>query len=235
MSPPLEHFDDPALKHALKRIYCQHRASVELRRSIAEVLASQKPRRPTGWRIPFGHAAGYSIAATLAVFIGAGIVLIAGRNSEHAPQNYLALNQKLLDVMLADHQGIATFGTSGEGFEVVAATDVELADLLSKRLGRPVPALALLRGGWTVRSARMAKLPLGYATVVRLKKGDASVSFYSLPSKTFEDAEPGTRYEYRIENFIISGIVQDGGVHCVVADPSVPIEQVRAFQSTLDS
>lgn len=212
-------FDDPVLKSAVRKAYADERASVELRRRVAEMAHSASPvgtsHLSIGRRNPWY---GLAAAAILILAIGVAISQYLGVFSfESASPN--ALPVAVVDGMTATHDACAKL-PDHHLLPIDNDDDmVAIAQALNKELARPVLAAAL-GDGWSFRGAGICQVGRYSAGHLLFSRGDQLVSLFSMPSVSYQVKGSGN-YELVASGHPLAGFAAPRGLFCLVgSDPT---------------
>jgi hypothetical protein len=197
-------FDDPALRAALHRAMGSESAPSSLRRQVVARLdhEDQVLRR---WRKPLS-----AFAAAAVILIGFSVAyMMLWRTVEHPIPKFIA------SAMVSVHDQYAANKIH------TTITDPDLRNvrkLLESQVGHPV-MIASLGDGWVFVGADVTTLSNITAAHALFKRGNQTVSIFSLPaSALYEGAvNDGVTYEQMEQDHPVSGVVYEGAVNCLVA------------------
>jgi hypothetical protein len=191
--------------------------------------AAQKPDRATrggggGFRMPHWIAA----AAVLLVVVGLSAAYWRHvKHEEEEREEYLADNRTLLEQMIAAQEQPATPNAVAANLSDPAAVAAEIQGKLS----RTVPVVKLT--GWKLDAAGVTQVAGVQAAQWRMSKGKRTLTVLSLPRDAFKGEEGYDEYDFVLDNHAIAGYVKDGGIHCVVGDPSMTASESIALREEL--
>jgi hypothetical protein len=179
-----------------------------------------------GFRMPHWIAA----AAVLLIVVGVSFTYWRHvKHEEEEREEYLAANRILLEAMIgAQEKPDASAGTA------VAADVADPAAVsaeLQGKLGRYVPVVRL--AGWKLESAGTTQVAGAQGGRWRLSKGRRTLTVLSLPREAFKGEEGYDAYNFVLDKHAIAGYVRDGGIHCVVGDPSMTASESIALREEL--
>lgn len=222
MSLKMPQFNDPQLQAALKRLNGSHRASAELRQKI-EALLSQGEVVPARKKrlMPI-----LAFAAVIAIVAGAGIFLAREYHERQEELEYFTDNEPLLKQMVAAHRTSAVIGQLQQDVTAGAAHE-PLAAFVSKSVQRGVPDWKLPELGWQLKQLVTCGTEQGQGAITRLSKGGVSLTFITLPVGIFKHADENDVYAYVVDGNPVVGVARQGGIHCLVGDPSMPLDELR--------
>jgi hypothetical protein len=236
-SAPLETFDDPALKAALKRSLGGEQCSQALRERCCCLCSGSSNWRFAAWGIVAGLAAAAVVVLTVAVpmFRPASAARLAVDTRQPAPtmgpvspvppgspvspgspSAPAALWADLVDthercVHSADHHRL----------DKGAATDAAIADAMRTRLSHAVLVARPTDPRWVFRGAaicRAGDTPCGHLVFSR---GDQAISVFSLPSSAAPQLQ-GQPVQHILSNgHPIVAFVKDGALFCLVGSGPV--------------
>jgi hypothetical protein len=170
-----------------------------------------------------------AVAAVFILAIGGVAVQMYRHHLAEEREEYLAANQSLFNAMVAVQ-------TRGEVFEPLRATPgspAALAQDLQTRLGRSVPVVDLADSGWTLRSVGISQIASHKAAHWQWVRGPQTLAVFSLPASAASGTEELDHYELVQEGHPLAGYVKDGSLNCVVADPSVSLEEAIRLANSL--
>jgi hypothetical protein len=232
MEPPVQSFDDPALRAALARSIPKERAPQELRNRIAALTAIGKP---TTWedappiKLPVFRQKWFRMAAA-ALFAVAAVItaVLVNRNQTGVTPGYEIANS-VYKGMVTIHEARKNNTASPETVTTLASAGQQL----SKQLGRPVWAPDLTKDGWTFHGGAIRTLGSSQVAQLFFTKGAESLSVLSLPSSLAKGAKDGSTYETTFSGTPIAGFLKKDGLFCIVrqgqAEPST-----REIKALLD-
>jgi hypothetical protein len=218
--PPVQPFDDPALKAALRRSLGQESAPAALRDRIkamagqnapvaqktAPFSADQQKPIPLFRRSPLYRLA---VAAVLVIGFGGLAYQIWQMNKSPYDQTQVfssALYQSMLDT---HHARQNMTGTD-------PVTSMDSAASLSAQIGQPVFVADLTREGWTFKGGAVRKVGSDQAAELYFTKGKSAVSVFSLPASLVPNAKEGQSYEVLFGGAAIAGFTKGKGLFCIV-------------------
>jgi hypothetical protein len=179
-----------------------------------------------GFRMPHWIAA----AAVLLIVVGVSFTYWRHvKHEEEEREEYLAANRTLLEAMIgAQEKPDASPGTA---VAADVADPVAVSADLQGKLGRYVPVVRL--AGWKLDSAGTTQVAGAQGGRWRLSKGRRTLTVLSLPREAFKGEEGYDEYDFMLNNHAIAGYVRDGGIHCVVGDPSMTASESIALREEL--
>ncbi|WP_428938217.1 hypothetical protein [Fontivita pretiosa] len=243
MNPEQTHFDDPALKAALRRALGGETAPPQLRERIAQALRAERAAgqtQPTGqnlrrWRTPL-----YGLAAAAALLLGLGLVYSFFWNTDRSVPPYFAtaMVEASRRSLGEDRARNAEHGIA-DPLAAIPATDLAAARAkLLAELRHPV--LVIDPGdGWTFQGASLSEVGGTRAARFVFTRGDATICVYSLSTGALGyryKAKDGMTYAQTDGQYHISGFVRDGAVHCVVGSSgsgNLTLRQVTALRNQI--
>src|SRR4051812_25878648 len=180
--PPVQPFDDPALKAALRRTLDQPTAPAALRDRIRALATESRkdagasdtgpiPIRPR--RSPFLKLA---VAAVLILGVG-NLAYQIWSNRKPAYDFATAVPDPLYAAMVQTHAG-RTSGSLGAD----TATTLDAAAGLASQIKRPVLLADLTKDGWAFQGGAVRNVGAHQAAQLFFTKGNATISVFSLPS-----------------------------------------------------
>jgi anti-sigma factor RsiW len=232
MEPTLDENFDPQLRGAIKRVRGGHVASPQLRDKIERSLAARSAMTPERGRPrrsrPIVWFARLAIAACLVL---AGGVLQQIRHEWKEEREYGEANNTLLVAMANAHAH-----PSADAVMVASFSNPDLIrQELDHRLARHTPLPDLHQLGWTLSQASVT--PLNGAVTARYDfvKDTHRATVFSIPQFAFAGAHDGQTYDIVVNNHPISGYITADGVHCIVGDTGMPLDQLAALRKQLQN
>jgi anti-sigma factor RsiW len=229
---PLQPFDDPALKAALRRALPRETAPPSLRDRIraelAAAAATPAPAADEPRAIPLRPKRGplYKLAVAAILVIGFGGLayqIYQQTRSPYDPTTF-TLSDELYRDMVADHSARARHTGSPD-----TVTALSGAAQLATQLARPVWAADLTRDGWTFAGGAVRDVARNPAAQLFFTKGNATISVFSMPASAASGAQEGQVYDTTFEGHPIAGFVKGKGLLCIVGDKSVPLADLKAL------
>jgi hypothetical protein len=219
------HFDDPALKAAVRRACAGERAPHHLREKIVNLMVETEPAPVTRasasrWRTMLGPNPKRMLVAACAAVIG--VMLAAYQIKEHVfpervEQNgggyaLTELPQAFALEMVKTHENHAKL----PDHHILPGDD--LANLTkSLTAAVQVPVSAINFTGWQFKGAGTCKV--GEVTAAHLMYANAqgqSFSVFELSADAVYGAPNGARYTQLVEGHAVSGLRHGTGLYCVV-------------------
>jgi hypothetical protein len=213
-----EHFDDPALRSAVRRLYAGERAPLELRDRVIAMAGAAGPAEPTPdaspARLPFwNRARALRIAAVIVfVLIGALAVVLYDRQNT-------VLADATFQAMVRTHKHCCSRGahsqpTVRQDTPAAAGTD------LAAQIHAAVLAADLRQDEWSFEGGALCDLGDGKSPCAHLvfSKGAnrcKQISIFSLPLSACPGAKPG-RYARTVDGCPVVAVVTDKSVYCFV-------------------
>jgi hypothetical protein len=191
--PPVQPFDDPALKAALGRALDRERAPDALRKRVLAMAATGASGARSEKPLPlFKRSRLYRLAVAAILVIGFGGLgyQIWDMQREPTYDPTTAFSTSLYQAMLDAHAARSAKGASGDTAATLAA-----AGSLAPRVGRPVFVADLAKDGWTFEGGGVRKVGSDTAAQLYFTKGKAAVSVFSLPSSAAPGARDGQTYD----------------------------------------
>ncbi len=235
---PVQPFDDPALKAALRRCLGKESAPAGLRERIAAL--SSAPTQPTmklatdskpaadAKPIPmFRKSPLYRFAVAAVLLIGFGSLGYQIWKMTH--QNPYIPSYIISDAAyqnMVDHHEDHKTGKTTDHITTLAA-----APGLGKQFGEMKKGIFvpdLTKDGWTFKGASVQKVENGTGVQLFFTKGNEALSVYSLPASTVAPKSIDKQdYEKMFNGMPIAGFTDSGGLYCIVGDKSVDLTEVK--------
>jgi hypothetical protein len=215
---------DPKLRSAIKRVRGRHVASPALRAQIEQALqepATRPLRRPMNWTQRL------AIAACLLL---AGMVVEHIRHKFEEQTKYMAANTALLEAMPKAHDA----PLPGDAQAVADISNpARVRDELSQRLSRKTPTPDLRPVNWSLTAAAITPFRGAIAARFEFVQNSRRATLFSLPKFAFVGAETGGTYDITVAGHPITGYITEDGVHCIVGDKSMPMDELVALRKRL--
>lgn len=218
------HFDDPALKAALKRALGGETAPPGLRARVEKMLAAEaasplvRPKQRFDWR----RSPLVGLAAAAMIIVSTAFVLNYYRQAE--PSSLATLPNDLASEMTAAHDA-AMAQASHHNLPVPKDDLDKIRQTLKDRLGHPV-LVASLGADWKLEGASVTKVGERDAAQLVYSKGNESVSVISvsIAGRGYVPSE-GTDYMQTWEGHPLAGVVKGGAVHCVIGSKGTKLSE----------
>jgi hypothetical protein len=219
------HFDDTDLKAILKRTVGSETAPAGLRGRIEAAIAAQQRREQVRhkmtshrWQKPI-----FGLAAAAVLLIGFGLTFTLLFSKEKAAPQWFA------QAMVKTHDEypggtVLPPGVNGEDYPAISK-------YLSDQLGFPVLAEPL-GDGWKFEGARQCVVGNTNAAQIFYRKGDQTVSLFSVPAGMLYYSDPakeGMNYSQVESGHAISGFVRGKAIHCLVAHSKTGTPDLKAL------
>ena len=229
---PVQPFDDPALKAALRRTLGRDSAPAALRDRIKGLTAAAP--LPEGKPIPLfrrSPAYRYAVAAVLVIGFGGLAYQIWQMNRPPVYNQAYAIPNSFYKAMIATHTGRLEDKLGGDSVTTLAS-----ASSLGGQIQRPVLVADLTKDGWTFKGGAVRKVGADDAAQLFFTKGNAAISVFSLPASAVPKARDGESYDTRFDaSHAIAGFTRSGGLFCVVGsseDGSLSVDEVKRLLET---
>ena len=232
MEPPVQSFDDPALKAALARSFTKERAPEALRNRIAALTASGG--KPAAWedappiKLPVYRQRWVRLAAA-ALFAVAAVItaVLVNRESSSVTPGYEIANSVYKGMVSTHEARKNNTATPPDSVTTLAAAGQQL----SKQLGRAVWAPDLTKDGWTFHGGAIRTIGASQVAQLYFTKGQESLSVLSLPSSLAKGAKDGSTYETTFSGTPIAGFLKKDGLFCIVRQggPESTTQDIKAL------
>jgi hypothetical protein len=215
MGSPLDQFEAPELKTAVKRLYAAEHAPMGLRKSVESILRSQAaPER----RLRIGPAVMWQLAAAAVIVVGlAGLIWRVSDEREYP------VGQNTLLAMVKTHDFCCRFGRQHRHSDIPQNNFVAMGQTMAGKIKEPVLAAQL--EGWTFVGAAIC--PVGDKSSAHLiyNRNGQWLSVFSMPASSCETVHQGVFGGEKLNDHMIAGFAQTGGVYCMVG--SCPQKNLR--------
>ncbi len=236
--PPVQPFDDPALKLALGRALGRPAAPAALRQRIAS-MAGEKTGRSITAEVEhkpirmFRQSPLYKLAMAAVVLICVGVAAVIVYKSNQPPKyDQYAFPKQLYTDMVVTHNARASSATGDTVTALASAAD------LSKQLNRPVFVADLSKDGWAFAGGAVRSVGSRSAAQLFFTKGKSKISVFSLPREAVPDAPEGAHYDITWKDAAIAGFMGKGGLFCIVGtseDKSLNVDEVKRLLAEHES
>jgi anti-sigma factor RsiW len=236
MGAPLDQFDAPELKSAVKRLYAAERAPAGLRQRVEAILRAGEPQaRPVRidpavmgqvmwqvrWQVKWQRAA----AAIIVVGLAGLIIRVAyERNHPVGGQTLLA--------MVKTHDFCCRDGNPHQHRDIPQASFVLMGQTLAGRIKEPVLA-ADMGDGWKFVGAAMCAVNGKPSAHLVYRRNGQWLSIFSIPAASCDNVREGAIGGEKINDHMIAGFAQTGGVYCIVGSCPKKGLQLEEIQQLL--
>jgi len=223
---PVQPFDDPALKAALRRSLGQETASAALRDRIKK-LASENGPVPENKPIPmFRRSPLYRLAVAAILIIGFGGLAYQIWNSNQPYDPNGAFPPGLYQAMVDTHNQRKA-ATGGDTVTTLAS-----ASSLGSQIKRSVFIADLSKDGWAFQGGAVRQVGSDQAAQLFFTKGKSTISVFSLPASAAPKAKEDESYETTVNGAMIAGFIKSKGLFCIVGtseDNSLSLDDVKGM------
>lgn len=226
---PVQPFDDPALKAALRRSLDRETAPVALRDRIKALASAAAPAEPDHKPIPmFRKSPLYRLAVAAILIIGfGGLGYQIWKMNQSPYDSTTVFTAKLYQEMIDAHNARKDNSTGDSVITFAAAPG------LGGQLGRSVFVADLTKDGWTFKGGAVRKVGSDQAAQLYFTKGKSAISVFSLPKSVVPTAQDEQSYEALQSGAAIAGFTRGQGLFCIVETseegPLTSSEGVRAM------
>lgn len=231
--PPVQPFDDPGLKAALRRVMDPAEAAPAglreriLARGFTDREEEEAPKPiPMPRRSPMWVR--FAAAAVLVIGLGTLAYQVWDMNRPPRYDPAYAISNSLYKAMVQTHQAReGGTATPADSVKTLAA-----APKLSETTGRPTFVADLTKDGWTFEGGAVRQVGSHAAAQLFFTKDKAAISVLSLPASAAPGAQDGTTYDVEFKGHPIAGFTRQGGLYCIVgssADGSLNVSDVKAL------
>jgi hypothetical protein len=236
---------DPELRAALRRLHGGHAAAGDLRSRIAAMLQNPPavdPAGSTGIAGTIGpsraivRARRWAIAACVILALGGGTSwYLHELNERHENEEYVEANRGTLKAMVAMHGApVSASLPASDRIEKLADARAVQGEV-SDRLQRRVPCPDLAGSGWKLASAAMVSFRSQPAVRFDFDNAGHRATLISVPGMIFNNPDDDDTYDAMIDGHPISGYVTRGGVHCIVGDADISLDEITALRKKLQA
>lgn len=208
MSDPVDKFDDPALKAAIRKAIGNETAPASLRNRVSAAL--RREAAPPFWLSRRVRA--YALAACMIIGIGLLAVMLLPRKEPPVPDWFA-------DAMISTHDTCKTL-TNHALLADVSITDLPaLRQRLQELLGHPA-LVAMLDDGWAFKGAGTCQVRDVPAAHLLFSRGQDTISIFSISAKLLYSnaSSDGMTYSQTRNGHELAGFVYGGAIHCLVGE-----------------
>ncbi|HEV8379367.1 MAG TPA: hypothetical protein VGP99_10995 [Tepidisphaeraceae bacterium] len=224
MGAPLDQFDAPELKSAVKRLYAAERAPAGLRQRVEAILRADEPQaRPM--RIHRAVMWQWAAAAIIVVGLGGLIVRVAYERSH-------PVGGQTLLAMVKTHDFCCRDGNSHRHRDIPQDSFVLMGQTLAGKIKEPVLA-AEMGDGWKFVGAAMCPVNGKPSAHLIYRRNGQWLSIFSIPAASCDKVREGAIGGEKINDHMIAGFAQTGGVYCIVGSCPKKNLQLEEIQQLL--
>jgi hypothetical protein len=221
MGSPLDQFDAPELKSAVKRLYAAERAPAGLRQHIETILraepAAARPMRIDRWVI-------WQRAVAALIVLGlSGLIVRANYERRHP------VGDETLLAMVRTHD-FCCKPTNGHRWNSIPQNDfVLMGQNMASRIKEPVLATDI-GNGWTFVGAAMCWVGDKQSAHLVYKRDGQWLSIFSIPASSCKKVRDGGFGGEQLNDHMIAGFARTGGVYCMVGScpkKNLQLDEIR--------
>ena len=207
MGSPLDQFDAPELKTAVRRLYAAERAPAGLRNRVESILRTeQAASRP----MRIYNAVMWQQAAAAVILVGlTGLILRANFERKHPVGN-----QTLL-AMVRTHDYCCRNGNTHRWTNIPQTDFVLMGQTMASTIKEPVLA-ADIGDGWSFVGAAMCPVGDKQSAHLVYRRNGQWLSIFSIPASSCQKVRNGGFGGERINDHMVAGFAHTGGVYCMV-------------------
>jgi hypothetical protein len=163
-----------------------------------------------------------ALAATIAICLGTGMVVLHYRQLQEQREIYAA-NDELLDAMIDVQQDNAAGKSIGASLPAPLSDPVALSSAAGRELGRKVPVVDFKPQGWKLESASFCEVHKLASVQFHFTRngGKQHMTVLSMPASAWANAKDGSHYELTADGHPIAGFIRSGSLNCVVGDTAL--------------
>ena len=207
MGSPLDQFEAPELKMAVKRLYAAERAPAGLGQRVESILRTEQAA-PRPMRIY--RAVLWQQAAAALILVGlTGLIVRANYERKHPVGN-----QTLL-AMVRTHDYCCRNGNRHQWANIPQNDFVLMGQTMASTIKEPVLA-ADIGDGWSFVGAAMCPVDGKTSAHLVYSRGGQFLSIFSIPASSCQKVRDGGFGSEEINNHMIAGFAHTGGVYCMV-------------------
>jgi hypothetical protein len=207
MGSPLDQFDAPELKSAVRRLYATERAPAGLRHHVESILRAEAiSARP----LRISRAPIWQWAAAAVILIGlAGLIVRVSYERSHPVGNQTLVG------MVRTHDYCCREGNTHRHRDIPQESFVAMGQTLASKIKEPVLA-ADVGNGWNFVGAAMCQVNGKPSAHLVYRRNGQWLSIFSLPASSCEKVRDGGFGGEKINDHMIAGFARTGGVYCMV-------------------
>jgi hypothetical protein len=207
MGAPLDQFDAPELKTAVRRLYAAERAPAGLRQRVESILrADQATSRP----MRIGRAAIWQWAVAATILVGlTGLIMRVSYERSHP------VGGQTLLAMVKTHDFCCREGNPHRHRDIPQDNFVLMGQTMAGKIKEPVLA-AELDNGWKFVGAAMCPVNGKPSAHLIYRRDGQFLSIFSIPASSCEKVRDGGFGAEKINDHMIAGFAHTGGVYCMV-------------------
>jgi len=227
--PPIQPFDEPGLKAALRRTHAAETAPAGLRdRITAALAAAAAAESAAGLGAAHSDVAGrigrsggrMRIAASFIALLGVGLL---GYTLYNEYGGHLSRKTSVVGLPVGlTHQMVERHDAAFADASLVNQNPKDdlaaIGNRLTAQLGKPVASMNL-GDGWTVKGATIASVGKYQAAQILFQRGASTISMLSIPITEGYSPPDGQRYDEKDGDHLIAGVVQGQTVYCLIGLP----------------
>jgi anti-sigma factor RsiW len=221
MNSPLDQFDAPELKSAVKRLYGNERAPLSLRERVEGILKTPQPQsRPV--RIERAVMWRWAAAAVIAIGLAGLVVRVSYERRQPVGRQTLA-------AMVKTHDYCSKEGRPHRGKEIPHDSFVLVGSTMASKLKEPVLA-ADMGQGWRFMGGAMCPVNGKPSAHLVYYRNGQWLSVFSMPAASCEKVRDGAMCAEVIGDHMVAGFARTGGVYCMVATcpgKRLQLEEIR--------
>lgn len=207
MGSPLDQFEAPELKTAVKRLYAAERAPAGLRRHVESILRSNQAA-PARMRI--GPSVIWQWAAAAVIVVG-----LAGLIWRVTEEQKYPVGEKTMIAMVRTHDYCCNPGRRHQHSDIPQTNFVAMGQTMAGKIKEPVLA-AEIGDGWKFVGAAMCPVDGKPSAHLIYSRDGQWLSIFSIPASSCEKVHNGGFGGERINDHMIAGFARTGGVYCMV-------------------
>jgi len=207
MGSPLDQFDAPELKTAVKRLYAAERAPAGLRQHVESILHAQQVT-PRPMRIERAVIWQRAVAAVIVLGL-TGLILRASYERRHP------VGDQTLLAMVQTHDRCCKDSNPHRWNSIPQNDFVLMGQNMASRIKEPVLATDL-DNGWTFVGAAMCWVGDKQSAHLVYRRNSQWLSIFSMPASACEKVRDGGFGSQKINDHMIAGFARTGGVYCMV-------------------
>src|SRR5258706_5440776 len=207
MGSPLDQFDAPELKTAVRRLYAAERAPAGLRQRVESILrAEQASSRP----MRIERAVIWQRAAAAIIVMGlTGLTCRASYERRHP------VGDQALLAMVKTHDRCCKDSNAHRWNSIPQNDFVLMGQNMASRIKEPVLATEV-GDGWIFVGAAMCWVGDKQSAHLVYRRDGQWLSIFSIPASSCEKVRDGGFGSERINDHMSAGFAHTGGVYCMV-------------------
>lgn len=219
-----QHFDDPGLRAAVRRVCPAEKAPEALRQRLSRMVSAElarsrlptsTPVTPQPLRISFWQRPAFRMAIAATFLVGMTGLLHQFVFRDPPVSHAAVIHPQIVQAMIHTHQRCCDkpshgmVHAPGEDFRSVGRA-------MEEKLQGTVLAANLAEDGWKFFGADICRVDGRSSAHLLFTRGDDWMSVFSVPGISADQVAGAGTYAQCVDGFMVAGFARDGGVYCLV-------------------